>query len=139
MSTPYEKRVAPENRKYIERWTQALRVLTKMSKHERERHFDMSHWGQKTECGTVACLAGHCSLDPWFRRRGFASKFATRDEGGGLYFSGQYPSEFFGEKGYLNVFLAFNCSHPEVVKLTREHISYLKKGGNPDSGFEDFS
>ena len=57
----------------IERWENGLRVLKAMDPHEREKHFNMALWGKKTDCGTLACAAGHMSLDPWFRRRGFAS------------------------------------------------------------------
>ena len=54
----------------LDRWNNAVRVLTALTPHERRKHFDMSNWGQKTACGTVACAAGFCGLDPWFRRRG---------------------------------------------------------------------
>jgi hypothetical protein len=111
---------------YIERWKQALRVLQKMSKHEREKHFDMQCWGAKTDCGTVACLAGHCSLDSWFRKRGFRAGFTPL---GALYFSGENPSDFFGEQGVGRVFLKLNASYSDVVKLTKQHIAYLKQGG----------
>src|SRR5260370_6670727 len=72
---------------YIERWEQALRVLESMTEHERRLHFDMTSWGKQTHCGTVACLAGHCSLDLWFRERGFSGQV---DETG-LYFTGADP------------------------------------------------
>lgn len=61
----------------IERWENVLRVLTSMTRHEREHHFAMTIWGTKTSCGTVGCAAGHCSLDPWFRKRGFKGEWAT--------------------------------------------------------------
>jgi hypothetical protein len=35
----------------------------------------MTMFGQKTDCGTIACAAGHASLDPWFRKRGFTGEF----------------------------------------------------------------
>lgn len=59
----------------LERWENALRVLRDMPRHERRKHWDMSLFGEKTDCGTVACAAGHCGLDPWFRRRGFQLNF----------------------------------------------------------------
>src|SRR6267378_1550966 len=59
----------------IARWEQVLRVLRGLTKHERKKHFNMGFFGQKTSCGTVACAAGHCGLDPWFRRRGFKLDF----------------------------------------------------------------
>jgi hypothetical protein len=59
------------NKKYIERFEQLIRVLRGLSPHERRKHFNMRNWGIETECGTTACAAGFCGLDPWFRRRGF--------------------------------------------------------------------
>lgn len=55
----------------IERWEQCLRVLETMPEHERLHHWSMAKWGIETECGTVACAAGHCALDPWFTNQGF--------------------------------------------------------------------
>lgn len=63
----------------IERWENAARVMDAMDPHERERHFNMRDWGVRTPCGTVACLAGHCSLDPWFIEQGFAGEFSSFD------------------------------------------------------------
>lgn len=65
---------ADKRTKLIERYENVIRVLGSLSRHERREHFDMSTFGRITDCGTVACAAGHCSLDPWFRKRGFASK-----------------------------------------------------------------
>jgi hypothetical protein len=59
---------SPEER--IERWEQAVRVLEGLDEHTRTQHWDMGVWGRRTPCGTVACAAGHCGLDPWFRERG---------------------------------------------------------------------
>jgi hypothetical protein len=58
-------------REKIERWENVLRVLKGLTPHQRAHHWDMESWGYNTHCGTVACAAGHCGLDPWFRRRGF--------------------------------------------------------------------
>lgn len=58
----------------LARWENAERVLVKLPKHERTRHWNMGHWGIKTDCGTVCCAAGHCGLDPWFRKRGLKLK-----------------------------------------------------------------
>lgn len=66
---------AKKKAKLIERWQNVLRVLENLSPHERRNHWDMATFGMQTDCGTVACAAGHCSLDPWFRRRGFAAEF----------------------------------------------------------------
>lgn len=59
----------------IEKWENVHRVLHDMPEHDRQKHWDMAHWGVLTECGTVACAAGHCGLDPWFRERGFKLDF----------------------------------------------------------------
>jgi hypothetical protein len=128
MSTSYEIS-EPTQADYIERWEQALRVLESMTEHEREKHFDMDSWGVQTPCGTVACLAGHCSLDPWFRARGFASNFG---QNGTLWFMNQMPSDFFGEVGEAQVFLKMGASYDEVVGLTKDFIRYLKEGGAPN-------
>lgn len=133
-ATSYENST-PTQADYIERWEQALRVLTKMTKHERERHFNMSHWGERTECGTVACLAGHCSLDPWFRERGFRSYFA---ENGALYFRHAVPEDFFGDVGETRVFMKLSATYDEVVELTKQHIQYLKDGGEPNEDYSIF-
>jgi hypothetical protein len=67
----------------IVRWENVERVLDSLPMHERRKHFSMEMWGQKTECGTVACAAGHCGLDPWFRRRGLQLNFNYRGEATG--------------------------------------------------------
>lgn len=59
------------------RWDNAERVLKNLPKHERQKHFDMNNWGVMTECGTVACAAGHCGMDPWFIKQGFKLKPAS--------------------------------------------------------------
>jgi hypothetical protein len=63
--------MSKQNQKYIERFEQLIRVLRDLPRHERRKHFNMYNWGVETECGTTACAAGFCGLDPWFRRRGF--------------------------------------------------------------------
>lgn len=60
----------------IERWENARRVVQAIADdpHAKERHWDTGEWGFQTDCGTVGCAAGHCSMDPWFREQGFKSK-----------------------------------------------------------------
>lgn len=111
-----------EQEKMVERWENALRVLRKMTKHQRQKHFDMSTWGEVTACGTVACLAGHCSLDPWFRRRGFKSE----QPHGFLRFTEESTFMFFGEKGYWDILMRTRASYSEIVGLVKEHIKTLK-------------
>ncbi len=114
----------------IARWEQVLRVLRSMTRHERERHFNMSFYGQKTSCGTVACAAGHCGLDPWFRRRGFKMDFRLLKSYYGRYFWDDDISDvegFFGTRGFEAIF--FDSRPRTVGKVIREvlsHIKYLK-------------
>jgi hypothetical protein len=115
---------------YIERWERALVVLEGMSEHERTKHFDMDSWGRKTPCGTVACVAGHCSLSPWFIERGFHSKLL---HGVWLDFTGFSTRQFFGEGGHADVFMATREKYDTIVGLVRDHIAYLKRGGDPNT------
>lgn len=56
---------------HITRYRQLIRVLGNLPEHEATKHFDMQTWGRDTECGTVACAAGHAGLDAWFVEQGF--------------------------------------------------------------------
>jgi len=84
----------------IERWSEAVRVIENLPQHEKEKHFDMSHWADKTDCGTVGCAAGHCGLDPKIRKMGFELNFSTT---GRTEFS-VYPGNFFGWDAYHDIF-----------------------------------
>ncbi len=115
----------------IARWENALRVLKKMTPHERKKHFDMGTFGDQTPCGTVACLAGHCSLDPWFRRKGFSSHWSD----GNLFFDKAEPEEFFDDREApfsdparhgSDIFYRTAASWAEVVKQVQAHITHLK-------------
>lgn len=64
--------------KKIERWANLQRVLENLSEHDRIHHFCMTIWGAHTECGTVACAAGHAAMDPWFRKQGLRLVFIKR-------------------------------------------------------------
>jgi hypothetical protein len=131
------------HKEQIERWTNVLRVLTKMTRHAREKHFDMSNWAEKTDCGTVGCAAGHCAMDPWFRRRGFKGEFRPYQytDLPGFYwrFTGIEPEEFFGSDGHHRIFVNTELCNPEdedesrgasahraVVAEVREYIKELK-------------
>lgn len=117
----------------IERWENVERVLKGLSPHERRKHWDMASWGYKTECGTVACAAGHCGTDPWFRRRGFKLRPTSVDvryddiAGGGF---GEFdnfvePQDFFGWTGTEDIFL--NQKRRSVAQVIREVRAYIKK------------
>lgn len=82
----------------IERWQNVHRVLDAMPEHERQKHWDMSIWGRQTDCGTIACAAGHCGLDAWFRERGFKLDFLGRESR-----ISNVP-DFFGLEGTSRIF-----------------------------------
>lgn len=109
----------------VQRWENVLRVLQEMTTHERRNHFDMNYWGRKTPCGTVGCAAGHCGLDPWFRRRGFKMDFM---EGGefNYYFSGASVPHFFGYSGYSSIFLDTVAGYISTVRNVKGEIKRLK-------------
>lgn len=119
---------------YLERWQQALRVLEGMTEHERTQHFNMGTWGEKTDCGTVACLAGHCALDPWFSERGFTGRFNSY---GSLIFPAERPVDFFGARGYDHIFTGDAEAWEDVVGLVKEQIDYLQSGGDPHELIEE--
>lgn len=114
---------------YIERWEQARRVLENLTPHEREKHWDMRKWCSLTDCGTAACAAGHCGLDPWFRERGFQLNFfrnrirpyqISRTRG------------FFGVRG--SRFIFWNLTPRSVEQVIKEIdglLTELRNGVNP--------
>jgi hypothetical protein len=113
----------------IARWENALRVLEELTPHERKKHWDMGWFGEKTDCGTVACAAGHCGLDPWFRRRGFKMDFKwnTRYPGAGnwdLQFEANDVNSFFGDVGSQSVF--WKGDRRPVTRVIQEIRMFLK-------------
>ena len=111
----------------IARWENVLRVLRALTPHERRRHWNMNWWGNKTECGTVACAAGHCGLDPWFRRRGFKLEFEMgwADDDPVCTMDHEMVLDFFGSDGCANIF--FNGQQRSVGEVIREVKAYLKQ------------
>ncbi len=118
--------------KQIERWENVLRVLRALTPHERRRHWDMGVFGEQTDCGTVACAAGHCGLDTWFNRQGFRMTFGEdlwgspetnlSSDGGAL------VEDFFGREGSREIF--FDGTRRSVTQVIREvkgHIASLKE------------
>lgn len=75
----------------IERWVNVERVLVALPEHEREKHFDMRRWGYENDCGTVGCAAGLCSLDDWFRDRGWSGIYVPIPA-----HEGEWVGAFFG-------------------------------------------
>ena len=109
----------------IERWQQCERVLVNMPEHEREKHWDMGTFGTKTDCGTVACAAGHCGLDTWFRERGFQLNFAKCTCSNPGCYTQQMGdvSAFFGSTGTNRIFM--NEKHRPVEKVAEEVRQYI--------------
>ena len=103
----------------VRRWEGVERVMKKLTPHQRKKHFDMGTWGEKTECGTVGCVGGHCGLDRNFMRQGFRMHLSGDD----TTFSVE-PDMFFGAPGFYRVFLKTSASYKE----SRANISrYLKQ------------
>lgn len=130
----------------IVRWENVLRVLRGLSRHERKKHFDMGTWGEKTECGTVACAAGHCGLDPWFRKNGLKLNFTKLDkiwEDGAVEWDADFEvplnvigdrdidvvEAFFGMRGTQDIFYDTTPRHVgAVINQVRRHLTRLRKG-----------
>lgn len=115
----------------IERWENVARVLREMPAHDREHHWNMETFGELTECGTVACAAGHCGLDPWFRARGWALDFepctceaCKADPNGNLYQRLPDPRDFFGTLGAEGIF--YNSTRRSVEAVLFEVETYLQ-------------
>lgn len=115
----------------IERWQQVIRVLQNLSPHEKRKHFDMTEWGSKTKCGTVACAAGHAGMDSWFRRRGFKMVFkletGPHDKWWDVAFPTMGPDVFFGRDGYYGIFLNVDGTVSGVIKKIKAYIKELEQ------------
>lgn len=127
LEKPHKYWIHCSSKERIARWENVLRVLRKLTPHERRRHWQMNTFGEKTECGTVACAAGHCGLDPWFRRRGFKMNFTTHKFDGEEYFEGIIvrAGDFFGEDGTNSIF--HNGIPRSVRKVIAEVKAYVKE------------
>lgn len=115
----------------VARWENAARVLENLSEHERRAHWDMGTWGQETTCGTVACAAGFCGMDPWFKSRGLELKLLKDGDAPMNYHN--HVIQFFGHDGVDCIF--GNGDHRPVSKVIREikgYISFLKAKNEMD-------
>lgn len=127
----------------IERWEQCQRVLEGLDEHKRTKHWNMGEWGLDTECGTVACAAGHCGLDPWFIERGLElirigagtrtlGAMSFRDTWACLSYSNMPVIDFFG---YQGADLIFHNVRPrpveDVIEEVKHYIRHLR-------GFETY-
>lgn len=110
--------------KKVERWENVLRVLKNLSPHQRRKHFDMNNFLEETACGTVGCAAGHCAMDPWFRRRGLKAEL----ESDGYWYlpDGVDLHDYFGE-GSRTIFHNYEPRPVGVVmKEVRAHLKDLR-------------
>ena len=106
----------------VKRWEGVERVMKKLTPHQRKHHFYMGSWGYKDDCGTVACVAGHCGLDPSFRRQGF--KMIT--DRWGESFDGPEPLPFFGSTGYFDVFMETSATYSQTRANISRHLKTLR-------------
>ena len=92
--------IKPKNEKeQAERFYHAAEVL----RHIDPGELNLGGWGfSDTDCVTFACIAGHCSLNPWFREKGFSADwvlviddFELRVNAGSFR---QMVWQFFGER-----------------------------------------
>ena len=121
-------------RKYMALLTHLAQVVSDTPK----KNWDMSIWGGKTECGTVACLAGHAAMAPWFKRQGIESywrdffvketlKFGIQDS----FYSSSAMQEFkrvFDLDEDQNEFL-HACFYIDNGETQAELIAAIKKEG----------
>lgn len=108
----------------IERFENAVRVMTKMKPHVRARHFDMGVWGKRTKCGTIACAAGHCALDGWFRKQGLTLKALDKDLGSLRFFGNDAHNSIFVSSALID--LTGTKGHRAALKRMKTYLAYLK-------------
>jgi len=114
METKPFKVISPKER--LKRWQQVQRVMEGLTRHERKHHFNIHHWIQYTDCGTVACIAGHCGLDPWFRKRGLITSMEMSKK----------VLSFFGAYGYWGIFSNFSLdTYGKAIREIRKYVKVL--------------
>lgn len=108
----------------IERWQNVVRVLENLTPHQRRKHWNMENWTLATDCGTVACAAGHCGMDTWFRKRGFkmGPKDLTDQCSRHCWSS---ADDFFGYGGSRDIFK--NSKKRPVSKVIKEVKDYIER------------
>jgi len=97
-----------------------VRVLEELTPTQRKHAFDMNTWGERSPsevrklpgCGTTACAAGWCGLDPTFRKNGFRMKLSDHTFSVG-------PADYFGNRIWSNLFMMTDTHFPEVIKQAR--------------------
>lgn len=112
----------------VESWENALRVLQRMTTHQRLKHFEMNNWARKTSCGTVGCIAGHCVMDPWFQQnRDINVDWRKYPNGESIpvYVSDIGLERVFG-RCYSNVFYDMLLDHEAAVRRVQLILAELK-------------
>ena len=112
-----------------------VETLESMPLHDQRKHFDMSSWMESNHCGTVGCAAGHCALNPWFKRRGFGFDIKSGD------FTHFEPNDFFGEEIYSSIFVnpkftdmpAGRESYKAVLAAARATLASMKADAAEDA------
>jgi hypothetical protein len=117
----------------VERWRHVERVLLALDEHARAEHWNMKTFGVKNECGTIACAAGHCGMDPWFIDQGLVLEVVG--DGAATFSGGCHAPDvillFFGLDGVSHIFLNCKKRSVDVVVLeVRDHIERLKRNAN---------
>lgn len=144
MFKPFDELTKKEK---LERWTNVVRVMQKLTKHQRKHHFFMENWGEETDCGTKACAAGFCGMDPWFQAQGIELQQDESKEVYGfrvdnvLLLGSSYSlkimlSKFFGYEGTRKIFYGeineigsqdLNKTYAQVMRQIRNHVKELSK------------
>ena len=109
----------------VERWEQVIRVLRGLTKHQRTKHWDMSVYLEKNDCGTIGCAAGHCALDPWFRRRGYRADWRYSYGDIGYFMPDDVGGEHFFGSGWDEIFE--NRTARPVGAVIREITAHIKE------------
>lgn len=91
----------------IKNWENAQRVMRKLTKHERKKHFNMGYWGRMTPCGTVQCIAGFCAFDKYFNKFGMVGSYTDMGQFdfGGVFNPWERLPHIFGDRGFNAVIL----------------------------------
>lgn len=65
---------------------EALRQLLRVAQAMEPGKIIMTHWAEREDCGTTACLMGHAAMDPWFMDEGWSLRWAKPNLKGMLCF-----------------------------------------------------
>lgn len=123
----------------VERWENVQRVLLGLDEHAQQKHFDMGHWIKLTDCGTVGCIAGHCSLDPYFWELGLkATKKVTSSGEWFLAYESfeRITQKILGSDGYQRVLiynefpnrLESTPTYSQACEMVAEFLTDLREG-----------